>query len=298
MLMRKADTIVRRSFDVAGRQVSYLAVDAPNPSESLLFIHGAGVSARTWVNQLRGLSHLGTPVAVDLPGRRGSDPVPNPTLDSYAETACQLLERLGNGPAYVVGHSLGGAVAQMLALRRPEHVKGLVLISTCARVPPGDATQHLLGLVPRPFRRVVFLSAIRKLLLAPSAPDDAIGLTLDEVGACPTHTIQYDTAIGRAMDMGDVARGLRVPTLILCGARDRLTEPDLSQQLSRMIADARLQIVPAAGHMLPLEAPGIVNQAIAEFVASVSRTAASRARRPRPMRRLFEGLMAWRRWRA
>ena len=286
----KTDTVIRRYVDVAGRRVSYLTVDGANPDEILLFIHGAGVSARTWVNQLHQLSAAGTPVAIDLPGR--TDNVPAPTLEVYAETVCDLLESLGDRPAFVVGHSLGGAVAQMLAVRHPKRVSGLILISTCARVPPGDGTQQLLGLVPVPFRRVVFLSAVRKLLLAPSASVDAIGLTLDEIGGCPTRTIQHDTAIGRAMDMGEIACALRVPTLVLCGARDRLTAPDLSRQLSDMIVGSRLQIVPSAGHMLPLEAPDVVNRAIAEFVASVS--AARVSDQPRAARGLVDRVAGWR----
>jgi pimeloyl-ACP methyl ester carboxylesterase len=295
--MPKTDTIVRRNVEIAGRTISYLTVDGANVDEMLLFIHGAGVSARTWVNQLRDLAHVGTPVAIDLPGRRQSAPLPAPTLEHYAESVYELLERLGDRPAFVTGHSLGGAVAQVLARRHPERVNGLILVSTCARVPPGDGTQQLLGLVPAAFRRVVFLSAVRKLLLAPSASVDAIGMTLDEIGGCPSRTIQHDTAIGRAMDTGAVARALRVPTLVLCGARDRLTVPDLSRQLSDMIAGSRLQLVPGAGHMLPLEAPDTVNRAIAEFVASVRRDAGESSR-PLAAHRLIDRVLAWRPWQA
>jgi pimeloyl-ACP methyl ester carboxylesterase len=296
MLIPKIDPIVRRSVEVAGRRVSYLTVDGTHAGDLLLFIHGAGVSARTWVHQLRQLSRIGTPVAIDLPGHRESEHVPDPTLEIYAETAYQLLTRLGDAPAFVAGHSLGGAVAQLLARRHPERVKGLMLMSTCATVPPGDGTHQLLGLVPVPFRRVVFLSAVRKLLLAPSASVDAIGLTLDEVGGCPTRTIQRDIVIGRAMNMTDVARALRVPTLVLCGARDRLTPPELSRQLHGMIEGSRLQLVPGAGHMLPLEAGDAVNHAIAEFVAFVGRDVCT-ARRVGAARRLVDRFAAWRPWR-
>ena len=290
--MRQTPVIVRTSFETAGRRISYLTVDRPEAGELVLLIHGAGVSARTWVHQLRGLPSGIRAVAIDLPGRRESDAVSEPTLQSYADTAYRVLAHLGDGPAVVAGHSLGGAVAQILALREPERVKGLILMSTCARVPPGDGTEHLLGLVPAPFRRVVYLSAIRKLLLAPSASGAAVGLTLDEVDGCPTRTIQHDTAIGRGMDVEDVARALRVPTLVLCGARDRLTAPDLSRDLSAMIAGSRLQIVATAGHMLPLEAPDVVNEAIVQFVSGLGGVA-PRGQRPGWRRRL-ERMLAWR----
>ena len=262
----------------------------------ILLIHGAGVSARTWAHQLRHLSRLGTPIAIDLPGRRESDAVPHPTLALYVDAASALLDGIGDAPVFVAGHSLGGAVAQLLAARQPDRVKGLILMSTCVRVPPGEGAHQLLGLVPLPFRRVVFLSAVRRLLLAPSASFDAIGLTLDELGGCPTSTIQHDTRIGRVMDMRDVARALRVPTLVLCGSGDRLTPPALSRQLADTIVGARLQIVPAVGHMLPLEAPDVVNRAISDFIASVSQADAVGGGRLRTAARFVERLRRWRPW--
>ena len=286
------DHIVRGCLDVDGRMISYLTVDEASAAvPPLLLIHGAGVSARTWVNQLRGLADVVRPIAVDLPGHRQSDPVAEPTLTSYADTAYEVLRGLATGPAFVAGHSLGGAVAQVLATRRPEMVRGLVLISTCARVAPDDGSQRLLGFVPAPFRRAVFLWAVRKTLLAPSASTNAIELTLEEIRHCAPETIRNDTTIGRAMDLASTAQQLRVPTLILCGGRDRLTAPALSQQLCGMIAGSRLQIVPGAGHMLPLEAPEVLNQAMRDFVASVAPAGVAAAPRPGPLRRL---LQAWR----
>jgi pimeloyl-ACP methyl ester carboxylesterase len=285
------DHIVRGCLDVDGRKVSYLTVDeASTASPVVLLIHGAGVSARTWVHQLGGLADVLRPIAVDLPGHRQSDPVSEPTLATYADTAYEVLRGLATGPVFVAGHSLGGAVAQVLATRHPEMVRGLVLISTCASVASDDGSQRLLGFVPAPLRRAVFLWAVRRTLLAPSASTSAIELTLEEIRHCPPETIRNDTTIGRAMDLASTAQQLRVPTLILCGGRDRLTAPALSQQLCGMIAGSRLQIVPGAGHMLPLEAPDVLNQAMRDFVASVT-PALTAAPRPGLLRRL---LQAWR----
>ena len=266
-----SETIVRTSFDLAGRAVSYLTVAGATASETLLLIHGAGVSARTWVNQLRGLSDVARPIAVDLPGHRDSDPVAEPSLETYADTAYEVLRRLGAGRAFVAGHSLGGAVAQTLATRHPELVRGLVLISTCARLPPDDGALRLLGFVPAPLRRALLLEGARRLLLGPFASTDAIGLTFEEIRRCRSETIQHDTAIGREMDLAAVAHALRVPVLIMCGGRDRLTTPALAHALGAMIAGCRLEIVPSAGHMLPLEAPDVVNRLIREFIAEVAR---------------------------
>jgi pimeloyl-ACP methyl ester carboxylesterase len=158
-----------------------------------------------------------------------------------------------------------------------------VLVSTCAKLPRGDGGQRLLGFVPAPFRGAVFLWAVRRALLAPTASSAAIELTLDEIRRCPGVTIQCDTALGRTMDMTAIAQRLRVPTLVLCGARDRLTPPELSRALAGLIAGSRLLIVPGAGHMLPLEAPEAVDDAIRGFVAAV--TDGARPAAPPPARR-------------
>jgi pimeloyl-ACP methyl ester carboxylesterase len=65
-----------------------------------------------------------------------------------------LLQGLATGPVFVAGHSLGGGFAQVLAASHPKVVKGLVLVSACAKLPPGDGAGRFLQWVPEPFRRV------------------------------------------------------------------------------------------------------------------------------------------------
>jgi hypothetical protein len=134
--------------------------------------------------------------------------------------------------------------------------------------------------VPEPFRRVLVLWAAKKVLFGPSASWQAIRLSLEEIWDCRCDTILHDTAAARAMDLEALACRLHVPTLILCGDRDRLTAPVLSQRLSALIAASRLEIVPSAGHMLPLEAPDEVNRRIRDFIESLVR-----AKDPTPARR-------------
>ena len=79
------------------------------------------------------------------------------------------------------------------------------------------------------------------------------------------------------MDVTEAAAALRVPALILCGSRDRVTPPALSRHLHATIAGSRLDLVDGAGHMLLIEASGVVNRAIAAFAASITRRPAARA---------------------
>ncbi len=270
----------RACVEIEGRKLSYLTAGprSAGPTETMLLIHGAGVSARTWLYQLRGLRADLRLVAVDLPGHGDSDPVPAPSVEDYADVAHGLLEVLGIGPVFVAGHSLGGAVSQMLAGRHPDAVKGLVLISTCVKSPgSGSVTSNLLWVVPGPIRKILFFWSAKRILYAPGAPADAVVLGMQELRSCRPETILKDVAAARAMDLTEIARGLRVPTLVLCGSRDSLTPLSLSRQVIGLIQGVRLAIVEGAGHMLPLEAPEQVNEKILRFIKLVAQTEAGRA---------------------
>jgi 3-oxoadipate enol-lactonase len=210
-------------------------------------------------------------VAIDLPGHGESDAIPVVSLESYADAARGVLDALETGPVIAAGHSLGGAVAQVLAARRHDAVTGLVLISSCARLPESNGfLESFYRYLPAPIRKILFFSMTKKILFAPTAPREAILLGMEEIRSCRTETITKDLAMARAMDLQDMARTIHVPTLILCGGRDKLTTPALSQRLSELIPGSRLLILERAGHMLPLEAPEWVNREILGFVRSVA----------------------------
>jgi pimeloyl-ACP methyl ester carboxylesterase len=263
-------TIDRRSVELGGRRVSYLSSGEAATARAILLIHGSGVSAGYWVNQLRSLGEVFRVAAIDLPGHGKSDPIPQASVEAYSETVARLLEALDTGPVLVVGHSLGGAVAIALAARRPHLVTGLVLISSCAKLPWVDASrERWLACLPGPLRKILFFWMAQKLLFSASAPNHAVSLGMQELRACRAETIVQDFHAAQAMDLTRQATELDVPTLILCGSRDRLTPPTLSEHLGRLIPRSRLSLVEGAGHMLLLEAPERLNQEILTFAASL-----------------------------
>jgi len=177
-----------------------------------------------------------------------------------------------------MSHSLGGAVAVSLAARRPADVCGLVLLSTCARLPAvSTSAQWLWASLPESLRRVLFFVTAKNILFAAGASRAAVALGMQELRACRPQTLAADVAISRSMDVTEAAAALRVPALILCGSRDRVTPPALSRHLHATIAGSRLDLVDGAGHMLLIEASGVVNRAIAAFAASITRRPAARA---------------------
>jgi pimeloyl-ACP methyl ester carboxylesterase len=275
--MRTQEGIRRGVLSLDGRRVSYLCADGDHGGPTLVFVHGSGMSARYWSAQLHALAGSARVLAVDLPGHGDSDADATPGLSEYADVTAALLDALGRWPALLIGHSLGGAVAITLATQRMADVRGLMLLSTCARLPAvATSVQWLWGSMPAALRRMVFFHSAKELLFAGGASPAAIALGMQELRACRAQTLATDVAIARAMDLRAAAADLRVPTLILCGSRDRITPPALSRSLHATIPGSRLQIVDDAGHMLLMEAPEVVNRAIEAFAASVSQ--------PRPFR--------------
>jgi len=294
---------VRRFVGPDGARVSYLTAESPQAriGQTILLIHGAGMSARSWTDQLRGLAHALRVLAIDLPGHGESEPIPEATVEAYADAARRLLDTLGTRPVFVAGHSLGGAVGLALAARYPEMVKGLVLVSSCAKLPERNgALEGLLQSLPGPIRRILFFSMARRILFPLGASNRAVRLGMAELRACRPEAIGKDVAAARAMNLEGAAQGLRVPTLILCGTRDMLTPVALSQRLNDLIPASRLHLVEGAGHMLPLEASEPVNHEILDFAESVVE---NKPRRRLPggttrsiVRRLFDSARAlWRR---
>jgi len=281
--VRSGADVARRSVVSDGKRISYLATEGEGSDSdpAILLIHGSGVSARSWTAQLEGLGQGLRVLAIDLPGHGDSDPMPEATLQAYADAARALVEILRLGPVFVAGHSLGGAVAVALAGRYPNMVKGLILLSTCAKLPETDSSlEGLLWYLPGPIRKIVFFSMAKKILFAPGARGRAIQVGMEEIRACRPETILKDVAAAKRMDLGEVARGLRVPALILCGSRDKLTPPALSERLNDLIPSSRLLVLEGAGHMLPLEAPERVNRQILEFVGSQEGFGPRRLRHP------------------
>jgi pimeloyl-ACP methyl ester carboxylesterase len=288
--------MARQVVGPAGSRMSYLVAPHRAAGPTVLLIHGSGVSAGYWVNQLLGLGRALRVVAIDLPGHGASDPIEGASIEAYAEATAQFLQLLGASPVIVAGHSLGGAVAIALAARHPDAVAGLVLLSSCAKLPPVDNSwERWLPYLPGALRKVLFFSMAKKILFAPGSSSRAVSLGMQELRSCRPETILQDVLAARTMDLTDQATRLKVPALLLCGSRDRLTPPALSEQLGVLIPRARLRTIEGAGHMLLLEEPERVNQEILAFARSIlapiemPSVGAEEGRRGRPLaRRLLD----------
>jgi pimeloyl-ACP methyl ester carboxylesterase len=224
----------------------------------VILIHGAGGSQRVWPAEARALPGRRV-LAVDLPGHGGTGGPGFRSVPDYARALGAFCDELGLGPALVVGHSMGGATALWLALERPDLVAALGLVSTGARLRVAPA---LLGGFASPSTFPGAVETLAAWALGPGASAALRGDLCQALLATGPEVTHGDFTACDAFDASARLGDLRRPALILCGAEDRLTPRRLSRSLADALPAARLEVIPGAGHMLPLEAPAAVASAL------------------------------------
>ncbi len=248
---------------VNGASIYY--VSQGNAGVPVVFVHGAGGSHLIWWHQVRALQGMARAVAIDLPGHGKSDPPGRTSVDAYAGAVAGLLDALALERAVIVGHSMGGAIAQTLALTHPDRVAGLGLVGTGARLRVLPAILDGI-VVPDQFEATVRLIVDNSYVaLDPLMRQRAEA----ELAACSPQVTHDDFAACNAFDVMPRLGEIGVPTLVVCGRQDRMTPVKYSEFLAAHIARARLTLVDDAGHYVMIEKPAPVSDALAGFIPLV-----------------------------
>ena len=267
-----------RFLDERGSRVRYLVA---GDGEPLLLVHGLGGAAANWLAVAPQLLPGRRIVVPELPGHGGSSPLPAaPSLNAYADRLGLLLEHEVAVPTAVVGHSLGGAIALRLAIRRPESVRALVLAGAAGISSTSRSARYALtvtgilkpGRRIAPHRRRVARSDLLKRLVfgrwgasdPPALPPELAEAFLAGP-ARHTDTVSAAKALVRDDVRPDLDR-VRCPVLVLWGARDnQLPVGDAFEYARRLRAP--LRVIADCGHLLTGERPAACADAINGFLA-------------------------------
>lgn len=227
----------------------------------LLLIHGAGGNYLDWPVELR--QKMGA-IALDLPGHGDSPPPGRQRVADYAADVAALLDALDVQQAIIAGHSMGGAIAQQLALDYTPQVRALILVGTGAQLAVND--RILNGIIPE---KEETARLIVKWAWAKHIPQDIREQSLERMLDTPSEIIHGDYVACNAFDVRDQLHRIQVPTLVIVGSADKMTPPRLGEALSHGIRNARLVTIENGGHMFPLEQPDAVAAAVQEFIVSL-----------------------------
>ena len=241
----------------------------------VVLLHGAGGGFRSFAPQVETLASLGfRAVAWDMPGYGLSPPIEPYGFKGLAESCIALIEALapegGAEPVALVGHGLGGMVAQEVALRRPDLVRQLVLVATAAAVAPGDAySRHAaqgLGWLDEGRDMTAIAEALLPQLVSPRALPAGVQLArhvLTQVHAATwRRALQALSGFDRRAALGHI----HVPTLLVAGAQDTLAPPAVLQGMAAAVSGARCVSLADAGHLPHLERPDEFDELLLEFL--------------------------------
>lgn len=229
----------------------------------LILIHGAGGSHLHWPAALRRMPGA-TVYAVDLPGHGRSEGPGRERIEDYVADILRFMDAVEIPRGVLVGHSMGGAIAQMTALTAPERVIGLVLVGTGARLRVAPA---LLNGILQDTRGA--LALITEWAWGPEADPATVARGRQMMARVNPQVVWGDFAACDRFDIRERVGEITAPTLVITGSEDRMTLPKFGQWLAERIPGARFVLVEGAGHMVMLEKPDQVASAVHEWLKAV-----------------------------
>jgi pimeloyl-ACP methyl ester carboxylesterase len=250
---------------INGKQISYWTgrKGILEGKETILFIHGAGGGQYTWGYQKGFFEKEFNPIVMELPGHGESEGGGEEEVVRYAEHVYAFLKALGLQKVFLVGHSMGGAIVQTLALTHSEVIKGIVLVGTGAKL---KVFPMILDGIKNNFEETV--RKINQFAYAQKAPPMFIERGIVDMLQCRPGVLYGDFLACDQFDLINEIEKIVLPTLILCGDDDQLTPVKYSQFLHSRIKGSKLEILPNAGHMVMMESPQAFNEKIREFIAT------------------------------
>jgi pimeloyl-ACP methyl ester carboxylesterase len=234
---------------------------------SLVFLHYWGGTHRTWSQVAAELQSSYRIVTYDMRGWGRSEAAENGySIAALAGEATALIEHLGLRKYVLIGHSMGGKVAQLVASRNPAELVGLILVAPATPTPSHlseDAKQqqvHAYDNRETVTQTIAFLTA-----RTPDA-ETVEQIVEDSLSGTPEAKLAWPTS-AMLEDISPEVSKITVPTLVLAGERDQMDSVEQHRrEVIARISGARLEIISDSGHLLPIDEPVRTARAIDQFV--------------------------------
>ncbi len=231
---------------------------------TLVMIHGAGGNAQVWKNQILFLDKVMNVLALDLPGCGKTKGDGFSQISEYSRWLMDILKNVFDYPIFLMGHSMGGAIVQEVAIAFPHILEGIILVGTGARL---KVAPMFLESLSKNFEKTVdtFIS----YAYTPKTDRSIVKEGARLMKAAGSTVVHHSFLACDRFDLRQETTQIRVPCLVLCGNEDKLTPPKLSEALHEGIDGSRLELISNAGHMVMIERYKEVNEAVKEFISGI-----------------------------
>ena len=243
--------------------------------EVVLYLHGVGGDRTNFDAQIGacgpGFSHI----AWDMPGYGDSAALPEMTFPALARSAVRLLDELRVERAHIVGHSMGGMVAQEIAATHQERLASLVLSATSPAFgkPDGDWQREFLAARLKPLDEgktpADLAPKVVDALMSPDADGVARAAAVASMSRISPDAYRAALTCLVGFDRREALGDIRVPTLCLAGEHDTTAPPKVVARMADAVPGAEYVLLPGVGHLANLEDPEAFNAALAGFISSV-----------------------------
>ncbi len=246
--------------------------ERPGEGPALIFLHYWGGSSRTWRAVIDALPAGHRTIAPDLRGWGDSDAAENNAyaLTDFAADIEHLIAAMKVQQYILVGHSMGGKIAQLLASRQPQGLLGLVLVAPAPPTPlalPPEARAAMESAYDS--AESVGMSIDHMLTAKALDAAQRQQVISDSLRGAPQARVAWPNYTSRK-DISEDVRNIAVPTIVIAGELDQVDPVEvLREEVLSRIPQATLHVLPGTGHLSPLESPQGVAEVIETFVTSL-----------------------------
>jgi 3-oxoadipate enol-lactonase len=257
---------------VTGAAVGRTMIEIDGAGPAIVFVHGLGGTSNSFQMLIGALAGFRC-IRPDLPGSgRSPRPFQALTMELFVETIFDVVQKVGGGPAHLVGHSMGTLVSLHLAAQRPDWVRSLTLFGPI--VEPSDAARQRLRDRARAARQDGMIG------IADAAGSSGVSSTSSNANALlapfvrESHMRQDPEGFAQSCEALAAAQGadlrfLRCPSLVVTGDEDAIAPPTAAQAIADKVKGSKIKVLEHCGHWTPFERPRDCARLLSEHVRAV-----------------------------
>ena len=255
------------------RDINLFYEEVGKAEDSLVLLHGLGMNCGLWRSQIEVFSKEIKTIAVDLRGFGKSskpDKAGAYAIDSLAEDIAGLIEALSLKNCHLLGTSMGGFVAQSLALNYPSLIKSLILCHTASemRIPKKVLKERIIALSE------LSMTEYGKIVCKQACSERASGelkqwvISMIEKNDKSIYTKVLTEGL-RDFNVTESLNSIKLPTLVITGKEDRVLPAENGRKLAKLIPDCQIREIADVGHLGYAEKPEIFNEYVLEFLKNL-----------------------------